>query len=189
MMDRRACTASRDELQRRSLLATRSVVDQMRTLYRALEQSTGAPIAAHRTLASIGDEPGIAASRLAAELGMQRSATSHVLNSLESRGWIERQRGTTDRRSVSVHLTGEGRKLLNATRGRAVGTLQRAIGRMQRAELAALATGLEALLAHLPATPKVARSATKAGASSTRRLRPARGRSRASRDRQARAAR
>jgi DNA-binding MarR family transcriptional regulator len=121
----------------------------MRALYRELEQQTGAPITQHRALVCIGAEPGITASTLAERLGMQRPAVSHVLKNLTARGWIERTRDSDDQRSVRVHVTAEGQKLLNATAGSAVGTLQRAVRGIDTAELESLAVGLEALLAKL----------------------------------------
>lgn len=142
-------------LERRALLAARTLVDRMRSLYRELEQLTGAPIAVHRALACIGDEPGLPASKLADALGMQRPTVSHVLRYLTERGWIERLRSNDDQRSVRIFITAEGRQLLKATSGRAVGTLQRAVGHLRKGELTALATGLETLLTHLPtASPK-----------------------------------
>lgn len=147
---RKSSDEQRALLERRALLAARTLVDRMRTLYRELERLTGAPIAVHRALASIGSEPGIPASKLAAALGMQRPAVSHLLRYLAERGWIERVRNDADQRSVRIFITPEGRLVLKATSGRAVGTLQRAVGHLQEDELAALARGLETLLAHLP---------------------------------------
>jgi DNA-binding MarR family transcriptional regulator len=169
MIEHETRSGSRTELERRALLAVRTLVDHMRTLYRELERSTDAPIAAHRALACVGDDPGMTASRLATELGMLPSATSHVLKSLESRGWIERRRSTADQRSVHIHITGEGRRLLRATRGRAVGALQRGVGRLRTAELAPLAEGIESLLAALPPAPKLHNPARKAQRSRSRR--------------------
>lgn len=142
---------TRDRLERRALLATRSLVDRMRALYRELERLTGAPIAVHRALACIGDEPGITASRLAISLGMQRPAISHVLRGLVERGWVERVRSDTDQRSVRIYLTAAGRTLRGATAGRAVGALQRSVRRLSYDKLEALAAGVEEVLRHLPA--------------------------------------
>ena len=140
----------RSELETRALLSSRALVDRMRALYRELERSTGAPIAQHRVLVCIATEPGLAAARLAAKLGMQPPAVSHVLKSLTERGWIERRRTTNDQRTVSIHLTEQGEQVLSASAGSAVGTLQRAVSALQNNELAQLAEGLEALLAKLP---------------------------------------
>jgi hypothetical protein len=67
------------DLQRQAVIATRSLVDRMRRLYRELEQLTGAPITLHRATLCIGEEPGLAASDLARRLGMKRPAVSQVL--------------------------------------------------------------------------------------------------------------
>jgi DNA-binding MarR family transcriptional regulator len=140
----------RTALERDALLSARSLVDRMRALYRELERATDAPITVHRALACIGEEPGIPASRLAARLGMQRPAVSHVLKGLAARGWIERRRHERDQRSVQIHATADGQQILRATSGRAVGTLQRAVRGMGARQLRQLADGLAALLARLP---------------------------------------
>ena len=144
---------ARKALEQRALLAARALVDRMRAMYRELEQLTGASIAAHRALTCIHGTPGIAASQLAAALGMGRSAMSHVLNDLDERGWIERRRDAEDHRSVRIHVTGEGRNLLRATSGKAVMNLQRAVSQLQDAELGSVAGGIERMLQHLPASP------------------------------------
>ena len=137
-------------LEREALLSARALVDRMRTLYRELERMTDAPITVHRALACIDEEPGIPASRLATRLGMQRPAVSHVLKGLVARGWIERRRHEGDQRSVQIHPTTDGQRILRATSGRAVGTLQRAVRGLSARELNQLASGLAALLGRLP---------------------------------------
>jgi MarR family transcriptional regulator, organic hydroperoxide resistance regulator len=140
----------REDLERRALLSARALVDRMRALYRRLERSTGAPIAAHRALACIDAEPGITASRLASHMGIQRPALSQVLRSLVARGWVERVRDDSDQRSVRVYLTSAGRQLVGATSGRARGALQRAVRQLSGRGLESLAKGLEELLSYLP---------------------------------------
>jgi DNA-binding MarR family transcriptional regulator len=148
-----AATRARDARESRALLAARSLVDRMRTLYRELEQLTGAPITLHRALVCIGNEPGLTASRLAAQLGMQPPAISQVLKNLDSRGWIERQRSAADQRAIQIHCTAAGRQILHATSGRAVFTLQRAVRNLADRQLDSLAAGIEKLLAELPELP------------------------------------
>lgn len=139
----------------------------MRALYRELERMTDAPITMHRALTCIGEEPGITASRLAARLGMQRPAVSHVLKGLAARGWIERRRHDGDQRSVQIHPTDEGVQILRATSGRAVGTLQRAVRALSAPELRQLAEGLAALLVSLP-DPQPSHSPAPAASNSRR---------------------
>jgi DNA-binding MarR family transcriptional regulator len=140
----------RAALENRALLAARSLVDRMRTLYRELEQVTGAPITHHRALVSIASEPGLTASRLASLLGMQRPAVSQLLKSMSQHGWVERRRNDQDQRVVHVFITASGRQILQATAGRAVFTLQRAVCSMPAAKLEALIGSVELLLTQLP---------------------------------------
>jgi DNA-binding MarR family transcriptional regulator len=148
---------ARDEeraaLENRALLAARSLVDRMRALYRELERLTGAPITLHRAMVCIGAEPGLTASRLAQHLGMQRPAVSQLLSSLTQRGWIERRRSDRDQRAVQIHVTTEGRQLLQATAGRAVFTLQRAVCSLPEEKLEQLIASVELLLTQLPEQP------------------------------------
>lgn len=140
----------RAALESRALLAARALVDRMRALYRELEQMTGAPITLHRALVCIGNEPGLPASRLAAQLGMQRPAVSQLLKNLAARGWIERRRSDADQRAIQIHITAAGKAILQATAGRAVFTLQRAVCSLPNRELQQFADGLELLLVQLP---------------------------------------
>jgi|SRR5690349_20505201 len=142
--DRRAA------LESDALLAARALVDRMRALYRELERLTDAPISVHRALVCIGNHPGLAASELARQLGMKKPAVSQVLKSLAVRGWIERRRHDGDQRSVQIHATLAGEKILKATAGRAVVTLQRAVRNLSSGDLSRLARGLRSLLVLLP---------------------------------------
>lgn len=147
---RRTADSWRAEREFAALRAARALVDRMRTLYAELESLTCAPISMHRALSSVGAAPGIHASALAEQLAMQRPATSQLLRSMVERGWVERRRDLADQRAVRIYLTVAGRRLLRATAGRAVGTLQRAVQALNRADLARLAAGLPALLHGLP---------------------------------------
>jgi DNA-binding MarR family transcriptional regulator len=142
--DRRAA------LESEALLAARALVDRMRSLYRELERLTDAPITLHRALVCIGNQPGLPASELARQLGMKKPAMSQALKSLAARGWIERRRHDGDQRSVQIHVTAAGEKILKATAGRAVVTLQRAVRNLPSGDLTRLGRGLRSLLCQLP---------------------------------------
>jgi len=122
----------------------------MRALYRELERLTDAPITLHRALVCIGNQPGLPASELARQLGMKKPAVSQALKSLATRGWIERRRHDGDQRSVQIHVTAAGEKILKATAGRAVVTLQRAVRNLPTGDLTRIAKGLQSLLSQLP---------------------------------------
>lgn len=152
-MSRRSATtpqgSRREELERSALLLARTLVDRTRSLYRELEQRTGAPVQMHRALACVATAPGIQASRLAEELGMQRSALSHLLRSLEERGWVQRRRDADDQRTVHLYVTVAGRSVVKATSGKVVGVLQRAVCRLDDRELLELERSLAALQRHV----------------------------------------
>ncbi len=145
----------RRELERAGLIAARAFIEDMRSRYRDLEKLTGASISIHRALACVAAQPGISASAVASTLGMKRPALSHILKGLAERGWIERLRAPADHRTVQLHLSVTGKQTVEATAGRAVGTLQRAIGRLSVQEVASLSSGLTALLRELPPAPRI----------------------------------
>lgn len=151
-------TSSRAERVQAALLLARMLVDRTRSLYRELEHRTGAPVQAHRALAGIAAEPGIPSSQLANVLGMQRSAVSHLLKTLERNGWIERRRNGDDQRSVRLFVTSAGSGMLGATTGRMVGVLQHAVEQLDNTRLAELQRSLHALLEHIePPAPGMGR--------------------------------
>jgi DNA-binding MarR family transcriptional regulator len=168
---------TREALENKALVAARALVDRMRTLYRELERMTDAPITLHRALVCVGNEPGLTASKLAAMLGMQRPAVSHVLKSLVARGWIERRRSEDDQRTVRVFPTSAGKQLLQATAGRAVGTLQRAVCNLSSRDLERLAEGIDAVLMHLPepSLPLAGANPSRAGSPRIARRKPSAG--------------
>ncbi len=139
----------RDRQRREVLFAARTIIDQMRERYRALERATGAPITSHRVLAAIAATPGIGASALAQQLGMNRPAMSQTLRVLAQRRWIKRIRDVGDGRSVQLRLTESGSQLLRSTVGRASGTLDRCIRGLSDAELRAATVGLRAIAKQL----------------------------------------
>jgi DNA-binding MarR family transcriptional regulator len=142
-------TSVRAAREHAALLLARTLVDRARALYRELEEHTGAPVQAHRALALVAGEPGIQSSQLAARLGMQRSAVSHLLRTLQDHGWIERRRDSEDQRSVHLFVTTAGREIVKATAGRMVGVLQHAVEQLDDVELEQLESSLQALLQHI----------------------------------------
>lgn len=55
----------------------------------------------------------LAATRLATETGLSSGAMTNRIDRLEQRGIVKRQRGTADRRGVTVSLTPLGRRMIN----------------------------------------------------------------------------
>ena len=59
-------------------------------------------------LVSIWFERGATAADLARDLGHDKGAMTRLVDTLEERGWITRQRITEDRRCITLALTDEG---------------------------------------------------------------------------------
>jgi len=60
----------------------------------------------------LGAGPGITQQALASRLQMVPSRLVALLDTLESRGLVERRRNQDDRRSHALHLTADGRRML-----------------------------------------------------------------------------
>ena len=60
----------------------------------------------------ISRNPGLRQSDACGGLGIQKANFVPLINELESRGLVVREPGITDRRSYALHLTSEGRALL-----------------------------------------------------------------------------
>lgn len=63
-------------------------------------------------LRTLGSSPGITQQALASMLRMVPSRLVALLDTLDTRGLVERRRNQDDRRSHALHLTGKGREML-----------------------------------------------------------------------------
>lgn len=70
----------------------------------------------YATLALIHENPGISQTALSQANGRDKSTLTPVLDDLEQRGFVLRERLPTDRRSYSLRLTTEGAKALKTLR-------------------------------------------------------------------------
>jgi len=68
--------------------------------------------AQYSVLTVIGANPGLTQMALAHALGIERSRLVHLLDSLQSRSFVERISSAVDRRSHAVHLTLAGQSAL-----------------------------------------------------------------------------
>jgi len=72
--------------------------------------------AQYSVLIVIDANAGLTQMALANALGIERARLVHLLNALEARRLVRRMAATNDRRSHALHLTAEGRKILNQAR-------------------------------------------------------------------------
>ena len=78
---------------------------------------------------------------LAEALGRSKAQMTAIIDALEARGWVRRERHATDRRFISVYLTDSGREVLVSTapaRSDAIVAIMRELSGEQRARLARL---------------------------------------------------
>jgi DNA-binding MarR family transcriptional regulator len=62
-------------------------------------------------LSALREQPELGMSELAEQLHLGNSSLSGVIDRMEKAGYVERKRSSTDRRSVTLHLTEEGREV------------------------------------------------------------------------------
>lgn len=89
------------------------------------------------TLMLIGRNPGISQTALAVANGRDKSTLTPILEDLERRGFIQREKLKTDRRSYQLTLTDAGKKMLEqltACAKRHDDNLDRIIGAKDRAK-------------------------------------------------------
>jgi DNA-binding MarR family transcriptional regulator len=95
----------------------------------------------------------VTAARLAELLGMTRAGVSKTLGKLERRGFLQRVPSAEDRRSASITLTDQGRRIVDDVFPReleAHGRLFDALGARRNRVLEALTTLAESMESGLP---------------------------------------
>jgi MarR family 2-MHQ and catechol resistance regulon transcriptional repressor len=89
--------------------ATGTVTSRLHAPLLAEHGLTASQLGVLETLLHLGPMP---QTRLCAKLLMSGSNLTTVVDNLERRGWVRRERGTRDRRVQNVHLTDPGRALI-----------------------------------------------------------------------------
>lgn len=96
-------------------------------------------------LTLVSDNPGLSQSQLAQAMQVERPNLVVIVDELETRGLITRDRVPTDRRAYALHITAEGRQLLgDATRAVRAHESQ-VMGGLTAAEEAALIATLNSI--------------------------------------------
>ena len=93
-------------------------------------------------LTLVADNPGLSQSQLAAAMAMERPNLVVIVDELETRGLITRDRVPTDRRVYALHITAEGARMLAAATRAAARHEAALLGAMPREEQAALVATL-----------------------------------------------
>jgi DNA-binding MarR family transcriptional regulator len=80
----------------------------MRRAARAADPALGLSVAQLELLSCMAEHPGVRPTQLARMLRLAPSSVATLLNGLQSAGYVRRSGGTSDRRTVSLHLSEEG---------------------------------------------------------------------------------
>jgi DNA-binding MarR family transcriptional regulator len=130
-----------------------SVLEQFRIIFKSVkkhfqwvEQQTGVSGAQLWALAVIERTPGLRVSELARSLAIHQSTASNLLDRLEGRRLLRREREKSDQRVVRLFLTAKGRSIVAAAPRPLEGVLPDALSRLPEAQLAALKEQLDGVL-------------------------------------------
>jgi len=111
-----------------------------------LERATGLPGAQLRALHEVAAADGAKVGELAQRLRMHQTTVSNLLNRLESRALVRRDRSPHDRRVVHIHVTAAGRQALRRAPVTARGLLPKVLDEMSAAQLRKVHEGLAVLV-------------------------------------------
>lgn len=130
-----------------------TVTQRLRNIFKGVqahskyvEKSCGLSSAKLWMLHEIAAAPGIKVSKLAAALAIHPSTCSNMLDKLEEKQLVSRDRSKTDQRSVHIYITEEGRQFLDKAPKPAQGKLSNALGQLTPSQLTDLESGLDALV-------------------------------------------
>ena len=129
-----------------------TVLGQFRLIFRSakkhfqwVQDRTGIRGAQLWVLAELQRRPGIRVTELARAMGVHQSTASNLIDPLEKRGLIQRDRSSQDQRVVHLSLTRSGRDTLSRAPLPLEGVLPDALKRLGQADLLELQARLDKL--------------------------------------------
>jgi DNA-binding MarR family transcriptional regulator len=129
-----------------------AVLGQFRLIFRSakkhfqwVQERTGVSGAQLWALSEVHRRPGIRVTELARAMGVQQSTASNLIDPLERRGLVQRDRSTRDQRVVHLTLTKSGRETVARAPLPPEGVLPDALNSLGRADLVELQRRLEKL--------------------------------------------
>lgn len=132
---------------------TREIIDSVRLLQRISRQQTSEFIRKHRitgpqlgALRVVSMSPGISLRELSERLYLHISTVCGIVDRLEKRGYLDRERSAVDRRKVELKITSDGKRLIKRTPMAGMGLLIHTIDELPAAQLHKISQGLGALL-------------------------------------------
>lgn len=141
--------AERDDLAIDIVQDLRVVVRTIQAHSRWVEKQSGVSSVQLWAMWELFASPGLKVSELSKALSIHQSTASNMLDKLEQKDLIRRDRSGPDQRVVHLHLTNRGSELLSTAPRPAQGAVQDALKHMSDDELNTLKSGLDALINHM----------------------------------------
>jgi len=127
-----------------------AVTQQLRIIFKAMqahsktvEKACGLSSAQLWMLYAVSEAPGVKVSQLAKTLAIHPSTCSNMLDKLEVKELISRDRSKTDQRSVHLFITDMGNELLKNAPAPQQGNISEALERLSVEQINQLQSGLE----------------------------------------------
>lgn len=140
---------TRDEVAKNIVQDLRIVVRTIQAHSRWVEKQCGVSSVQLWAMWELFASPGQKVSDLSRALSIHQSTASNMLDKLEEKGLIKRDRSGPDQRVVQLFLTEQGSQLLSTAPRPAQGAVQDALKNMSDIELKSLKSGLDALINHM----------------------------------------
>ena len=134
----------------------RLVFNAVKSHFREVEKKAGLAGAQLWALSVIRDAPGVGVNRLARAMDVHQSTASNLVKSLLERELVAARKDANDRRTVQLHVTPAGSRLLRRAPGPFTGVLPEALAALDARTLARLDKDLAAVIAALGVDEKEA---------------------------------
>jgi DNA-binding MarR family transcriptional regulator len=135
------------------LVRTRAVLQQLRIVFRSIqahsrwvEKQCGVSGAQLWALWEVFDSPGVRVSDLSRMMSIHQSTASNMLDKLEAKRLLRRERGGPDQRVVRLYLTEQGKQLLTNAPRPAQGAIYHALQQLPDDGLEQLQDSLDQLV-------------------------------------------
>ena len=144
----------------RVLQALRRIIRAVDIYSRNINARFGVTVPQIICLHSLQSRERMTLSELAGQMNLSTSTVNGIVDRLELKGLIQRQRSRQDRRKVYVELLEPGRQLIRSAPPLLQGRLSQALPRLSGSEQAAIASALERVVElmeveHLDASPNL----------------------------------
>jgi len=150
-MDATTVRAPGDEPERRAaaigaLQKLREIIKTAQEQLQLTSETAGISGSQAWALAEIARSPGLIVSELGKAMAIHPSTTSNMLDKMQKRGLIRRERIDADQRMVRLFVTAAGEKVLAQLPGPATGLLPDALSRLSVEQLDAVNAALSMIL-------------------------------------------